>query len=652
LQRFNVELNKEKAVRMFGDDPDNPNKTFSELPRWEDLEKLTMVQYMTAAISRGFNLLIEGPSGCGKTEFGKHFVPCFEVDGVPLEVVYYSCVLNTVESLKVAFPYMSKTSNRRMLRYLIDKRLLSGRPTVLIWDEVGQADPELYSAMMEVLSERTIGNVYPNLVSNIMFDNPQNLEYGRLNSMEFAQASRFGKVSITANDSPWARAVAQRYTDYDLKKVIKFHNSYAAKLDKTSQQFVNPRVLTQGVLYCLTNGVPGEFGLPWWDGKRVELLGVDGSPVAKWNTTRDQALSNHNEAYIAGIADALGVVNPDRFDNPLERSVDLIVRDGISVYVEGKPGCGKTSAAKALFASKYPDIKIAYLSLGNTFKEDVVIPFPCEDAGDGDAVQGMDNLTFDFFDEPGPKIGLFDEYTRGTDDRITNVINEIVQGKSTNGKPIPDYVGSLALNNPRTHAGRELDVRTLTLPQSTRFSISFSVSEDETKSFAWLEEHYGEPIRPFVEWVKESLHPAQRDNVPARVLELMFVFWEEGLDMRNALPTIEGERVEVPIGDLLDKLNDKPLARLTAMSKELDRWVGLLGDRDDAGMSVNPDSHLNAYKAFLYAEMGHLKDHWNTCVEIFKVIDEDYRYRLLSAESPDVQQHWYDVLAAAIPDED
>jgi MoxR-like ATPase len=648
-------LDIDRAIRMFGDDPKNPNKTFSELPDWKDLEKLSLVSSTSAAIAEGMNLLITGPSGVGKTEFVNAITPCFTVDGIPVEPVYFSCAVMTAESLKIAYPHLHKGSNRQILRYLLDQRLLTPGHKVLIWDEVGQAEKGLYNAIMEALSEKTIGNIYPNLISSIMLDNPNTGEYGHLNEMEYAQASRMVSIDINASDSPWPRAIAQKYHDIDMSKVIKTQNKYFTKFDTLSQGYASPRVLTQGLMFCLTTGFPTETAIPWGpDGERFQLRNAAGETAAKKDKD-GKVIQTFNEAYIQDIGDAAGLPVVTRMDdNCFERAVDLVVQHGVSVYIEGSPGCGKTSKIKAVFAEKYPQIQTAYLSLANTNDDEIVIPFPGQNAGTfeefGGEVGPMDQLTFGFFGVPGAKVGIFDEYTRGTN-RVTNVINEVVQQHSTNGVAIPDYIGSVAINNPPFHAGEELDVRSLTLPQASRFAISFKVGEEETKSLEYLDEKYGEPIRPFIRWRKGSLNPAQQENISARVLEMMYKWYRRGKDMKEALPKVKGRRVDAPLVDLLKALNDQPMANLTAMSENLDLWIEKLSAQNEHGEVIHPDMHVDAYQALYYATLGHLKEKRDTVIEIFKVIDDEHRFRLIGQDDkPDVQEFWYNVLEDAIPE--
>lgn len=645
-------LDHNRAIRMFGDDPENPNKTFGELPDWKDMEKLSLVSNMTGAIAEGVNLLVTGPSGCGKTEFTKSLIPCFTVDGQPIEAVYISCALFTTENLKVAFPHVDQKSGYRILRYLLDKRLLTPGYKVLIFDEVGQADKEMYTGIMEVLTEKTVGNFYPNILSSVLLDNPNTGEYGRLNEMEYAQASRMVSLDITAADSPWPRALASRYHDMDVSKAIKVQNRFFTKFDVLSQGYASPRVLDKAVIYCLKNGIPGEYGIPWGpDGERFQLRNAAGETAAK-RDKEGNVIQTFNQAYVEEVADALGLPNPTRFDNKIERSIELVVRDGISFYVEGKPGSGKTSNVKSMLAEKYPHISTAYLSMGNTMKEDIVVPFPSEDAGAAEGQVGpMDQLTFGFFGLPGPKIGIFDEYTRGVDNRATNVVNEIVHSGTTNGEAIPDYIGSIAINNPPQHAGEDLDVRALTLPQASRFSISFAVDESDTKAFEWLDEKYGEPIRPFIRWRKGSLNPSQQDNISARVLHMMYLWHRRGLDMKNALPKVKGRRVEAPLVDLLKALNDQPLANLSAITEDLELWIEKLSSRNEHDEVIHPDLHVDAYQALYYATLPHLKEHQDTVVEVFKVIDDEHRFRLIGQEDkPEVQEFWYNILEMAIPE--
>ena len=627
-----VKINWDRAVRMFG----GPNKTFSELPERGELEELKMVKAVKASLEEEMNFLVKGPSGCGKTAFATKFVECAEVDGVPVTPVYFSGVLMSAENLKVAFPY--EKDGRTALRYLIDARLRTDAPVSIILDEVGQADQEMYSAFMECLSERTIGNQKINLVNTIMMDNPSSLEYGRLNLMEFAQADRFSTINITAADSPWPRALAASFPDRDMSKVISAHNNF--RFDQVSRDIANPRVLTQGVTYALVNGIPGEYGLPWMSGKRVELADPSGNTVADRDADGNERRSVTRK-YIDTIADALGVSSPDRFDNPVEKAIDLVVRDGISIYMEGDPGTGKTSKVKQYLAEQYPEIAAPYFSLGNTQKEDFVIPFPATDAANPELEGSLVQMTFDFFTNPGPKVAILDEFTRG-DDRTTNAANEIVQNKTVSGQAITDYIGTIAINNPPTHMGVDLDIREMTLPQASRFSLSFKIGSEETKAFEWLLSQYGDPMAPFLEWHKEAFrNPEARQGVSPRSIERLFKHWRQDLPLADALACPGGERVEAPIGDLMTMLADQPLARLGAMAKDLDSYVTKLSEKTDDGAMAHPGAHLQAYKAFTYAELSQLEKHEDVAVALIGIIAEEYRLRLVMNPDGPVQKFWH-----------
>ena len=279
-----------------------------------------------------------------------------------------------------------------------------------------------------------------------------------------------------------------------------------------------------------------------------------------------------------------------------------------------------------------------------------MVPFPAADADDPTKAGSLVQMTFDFFVNPGAKVAVLDEFTRG-DDRVTNVANEIVQSKTVNGTPVVDLLGTLAINNPPTHMGVDLDVREMTLPQASRFSLSFAVGSEETKAFEWLLSNYGPEIAPFLEWHKEAFrNPEARQGVSPRSIERLFKHWRQDLPLANALARPNGERVEAPIGDLISMLADQPLARLTALAKDIDRFEDRMTETDEHGSPVHPGDHLAAYKAFSYAELSQLESHRDVCVRLLRVIEGEYRFKLLTVDVPATQHFWHEALAEAFPD--
>jgi energy-coupling factor transporter ATP-binding protein EcfA2 len=651
MARKTAHLDTDRAVRMFGP---TGNATFAELPDWKDMKSLDLVAEVTFSIEERMNLLVRGPSGCGKTELVKALTPCHIIEDQAVTPVYFSCAVLTGDNLKVAFPYETTVEARlyRFLRYLLDQRLMVPGYKVAIWDEVGQAERDLFNALMEALSEKTFANHDPNLLCNILLDNPNTGEYGSLQEMEYAQASRMQSIDITAKDSPWPRAVAARYAHRDLSKAIKVYNRWWSKFDSLSQGYASPRVFDQGIIMCLEEGIPAIHGIPFGpEGDHFELRTASGETAAKRDKD-GKVIETVTEAFLNEIAEALELPNPTRFDNKLEKAAEVMLRRGIDVYTEGPPGSGKTSRIKALLAEEYPHIGAPYISMANTSKEDIVIPFPAENAGEGEELVGsMDQLTFGFLGLPGDKVLIADEYTRGIDNRATNVVNELVQSGTVNGWRVPGLIGVWAINNPPHHAGEDLDCRTLTLPQASRFALSFKVDDGDTNSLEWLDATYGEPVRPFIRWRKGGLNPAQQDNVSARVLEMMFKRHIRGRDMKAALPVVKGRRVDVPLIDLLKTLKDEPMANLTAMAEELDLWVDKLSQRNEFDEVVFPGMHVDAYQALYYATLGHLKEHETVVVEIFKVIDDEHRFKLIGQDDkPEIQEFWYQILDQAVPD--
>lgn len=631
-----IKVNWDKVSSAFG----GPNATYKKPPSREKLEERLLVRSMVAGVTERLNGMIVGPAGIGKTAFAMSFLKAVEVDGVPVHPVYLNAVLTSSDTLRVPFPFLDPETGRQYLRALLDERIgqasfrSDGRPIVLVIDEVGQADRELYSMIMEILSERSVGNDKLNIIASFLLDNPHDdSRYGRLSAGDFASADRYFTVPITAADSPWQWAVAARYPDRDLSKVFEVHNGF--NLDAKSRDFVSPRTVDQGILYALERGLPPELGLPWMDGERVKLTSIHGEDVT--------------DAYLDAIAKAFGAPASSRFDDPVGVAVDRVVKDGVSVYIEGSPGVGKSSRVRDELARRHPDIEVITLSLPNLSAEDLVVVFPKKDA-EGGWDGNLETMSFDFFMKSNSrKVIIADEFSRSWDTQVANIFNEIVQNKSVNGVPIPGLLGVIAINNPPTFMGEKLDVRSLTLPQASRFALSFSVTAEDTGAFEWLLGEYGETISPFIEWWKEALNNDQRQAITARTLERMYRLWRQGMPLKYGLPTIDGDPVDCPLGDLKVLLANQPLARLSVLARDIDGFVSKMAATDEHGAPAYPATHLAAYKAFTYAELSQLKAHRQVCVRIFRVINPEYRFKLLTVDKPEVQNFWHGVLADALP---
>jgi hypothetical protein len=87
------------------------------------------------------------------------------------------------------------------------------------------------------------------------------------------------------------------------------------------------------------------------------------------------------------------------------------------------------------------------------------------------------------------------------------------------------------------------------------------------------------------------------------------------------------------------------------MAENKDLWLEKLTARNEFDEVLHPDMHVDAYQALYYATLSHLKEHYDTVVEIFKVIDDEHRFRLIGQEDkPEVQEFWYNVLEQAFPE--
>ena len=133
-------------------------------------------------------------------------------------------------------------------------------------------------------------------------------------------------------------------------------------MDADVRRILNPRVL-EFVIAALLEGFPGAWALPMVNGVRQTL--TDRAGVDKTKDVLDK------------IAAALGTVNRDHVPDAVDRAVDYAVRNGRNVYIQGRPGIGKTARIKAILKSK--GVAYEYDSAAVLQPEDLSVPFPSAD---------------------------------------------------------------------------------------------------------------------------------------------------------------------------------------------------------------------------------------------------------------------------------
>lgn len=583
-----------------------PNATYKTAPEASDYMKMSIVKALVHSLT-GQRYYLVGSAGIGKTSF---------VKAVCEALGYHLIAINAAnlspENLNVPFPGWSEEMAMQVLRPMLYEQFLSDRPKVIFIDEIGRADAGLANTLMELLQEGTLcGNEIPNLVTVLAADNPQGKNYGRMAGLDFAQADRFVAVELDSKSTPWRRALAEEFADVDLTKVFSTYDT----LDTEIREVLNPRVLAF-VIRALLEGFPGHFALPMVTGVRRTLVSRVGEDVTK--------------SVLDRIAAALGTVNREHIPNVVEKTLEFAVKHRQNVYLQGRPGIGKTSMIKAYMKAK--NIACSYDSAAVLTPEDLNVPFPGKDG------KTLDLVVAEKFANPEPWVWLVDEIARGSR-RTQNAIMEPIQERTIGGKAT-NIICTVALNNPREVAGFKLDVGKNDLAQASRFALSVEIDAENIPFQPYLKDLYGEDAAtPFIEWWEDDLDDVGRVLCTPRALERMIGLYEAGNELQWGLPYLNGEYVKVPLVDLHARLEKRPLARLKAIVADVDRYEEeLMKGKDEASTE-----HSTVFWAFYKAEVSALDAVRDVCVRLYAVLDRQHRIDLIR-QGAERQRFWNGVL--------
>lgn len=591
-----------------------PNATYKTKPEVKDYMKLPIVMGLAHALGsgstgKGQRYYFVGDAGVGKTSFVKALC-----SALGYEMVYINASNTGVENLFVPFPRFDEKQAQQVLETLFFEKFASPNPKVVFIDEFSRADSGIANTFMELLQEGTLaGREIPGLVTVIAADNPQGSAYGRLASLDFSQADRFTTVRIDSKGTPWRRALAETFPQTDLSKVFSTYDT----LDADVRRILNPRVL-EFVIRGLLAGFPGEYALPMVTGVRQRLVNSTGTDVT--------------QATLDKIAAALGVPNRERVSDVVAKVVRYAVAEGQNVYIQGRPGIGKTSIIKALLASMEVDHE--YDSAAVMSPEDLSVPFPSQDGSTLDLVPTAK------FARSAPWVWIVDEIARGSR-RTQNAIMEPIQERTIGGRDT-NLIATIALNNPREVAGFKLDVGKNDLAQASRFALSIEIDAADIASAAYLRDMYGEEIAtPFVEWWEDDLDDVGRVLCTPRALERMISLHQAGNPLEWALPFVNGDYVKVPLVELHARLDNRPLARLKQVVANVDQYAEELA----LGKDESPMEHATVFMAFYKADVSQLEEVRDVCSRLFGLLDRQHRIDLIR-QGGERQTFWNSVLLA------
>jgi len=584
-----------------------PNATYRQKPAVKEYMALPMVKALIHALATGQRYYFVGPAGIGKTSMIKQLGTQLGYD-----VIVVNAANLSVENLKVPFPEDNEQLGLKVLKSLFYHRFTTDNRKLIFIDEIGRADDGMANTLMELLQEGTLGGwKIPNLAAVVAADNPQGSSYGRLAGLDFSQADRFAAVQLDYKSTPWRRALAQRFPETDLTKVFSTFDT----LPDEVRAVLNPRVI-EFMVPALQAGFPAEYALPIVNGLRKRLVNASGDDVT--DTVLDR------------IAAAIGVPNPEHVTDLLDRAVRYALDTGSNIYVQGRPGIGKTSRIKGILEEQ--GIRYAYDSAAVLQPEDLNVPFPSSDG------RSLDLVVDEKFAIDTPWVWIVDEIGRGTR-RAQNAMMEPIQERTLGGQDT-NIVCTIALNNPREVAGFKLDVGKNDLAQASRFALSIEIEADSIPSARYLREQYGEEVAtPFVEWWEDDLDDVGRVLCTPRALERMISLYEAGNPLQWGLPYIKGDYVKVPLVDLQARLEKRPLARLKAIVADADRYAEELAKgKDDAAME-----HATVFMAFYKADLAQLEEVKDVCSKLFHLLDRQHRIDLVR-QGGERQRFWNEVL--------
>lgn len=222
--------------------------------------------------------------------------------------------------------------------------------------------------------------------------------------------------------------------------------------------------------------------------------------------------------------------------------MDLWLKNGFNVLLEGGHGCGKSSLVIDTF--NRAGIKWRYFSTSTMDPWVDFIGVPREKTVDGKTYLELVRPQ-DFADDTIEAL-FFDEFNRSPK-KVRNAVMELIQFRSINGKAFKNLKVIWAAINPE--ADDIYDVEKLDPAQADRFHIQ--VRLDSVPNPEWFVKRFGEhKARAAIDWWKTMDADFQKLVSPRR-LEYALLVHERGCDLRDTLPNHSG------ISRLIENLNQE-----------------------------------------------------------------------------------------------
>ncbi|GAA4636682.1 hypothetical protein GCM10023196_087400 [Actinoallomurus vinaceus] len=594
--------------------------TYPDPPKDGPTAKLE--KFIDAMIAMGQTGQIFGEHGIGKTSTFVTYIPK-RFPGTTLVVLPAANL--APDDLLVNAPVRDDRSGELVLRQLIMRQLVPGRPFVLLIDDALQAGNTVQSQLMQLACNWTLGEYDLRglgCVGVFLTDN-ESLAETSVRRSDLAILDRMVTIRLTANDTAWRQALAERYPDWDLREVFR---QWAA-LSPHLRHLLSPRTL-QHVLDCARAGFPLSWGLPLLNGARLALTEEtkDGKP------SRDRTTE-----VLDGIAAVVGARNPATVADPVRRILRAAMTHRWAVLLQGPPGCGKTEITKQIAREETGDEPV-YFSLPVTNVEDLCVPVPTPD-GSLDAMLARSLL------DPKPKVLVWDEYNRPKDKATFAKLMEITQEWTLAGRPIPNLRAQVALQNPPYHLGRKLLVTSNNVAQASRFTISYEVLPEDIPANEWLISTYGETAETVLEWWKNDIDDEGRGWITKRTLERLIKLHQADMPLQSGLIYLgDGEYAPVPLSGLEARLADRPHIGLAELAENRTRWEARLSAATEMSEEGTDDTDL-VHQVFSNAEVSQLERHLDVVARLLPYLPPKLRATYLVGQTPERQRFWITALA-------
>lgn len=558
-----------------------PNATFKTSPNPARYEAWRVMDYVHTKYNqwkdtpdryKRYSVYLNGAHGIAKTGFTKGY---WESKGI--RFVYKSLPTCEPSNFFVPMPNLEKDSNgveMAVLRKLLLEELRSQGPddaVVFMFDETNRVThPGVMSMLMEITQEFTMAEqTMAHLITVVCAGNPPGKDYAGLTRFDPAQASRFITVDMDTRSTPWQHFLAQKYSTLDLTNFFRKWNS----LESSVRDNLPPRVL-EHIIDTALEGLPVVWTLPVIK-ERQKLENSNGEDV----TVKVLTL----------LVEALGAryVRPSDDPELLQSAIKASVKHGWNLRIIGPHGYGKTSTVKA--SVKEMGLREVYKSMAYSTPEDDSVPCPVKDDAGG---MSLEFLTSQSLLESDKYVLILDEYSR-VSRRMASQAMELTGSHSLNGVPLTNLCAVVAIDNPPKSGGLNYDAGRIDMAQATRFHLTIELGFHGTPWRKFLEEKYGEVAQPFCSWWSDDLSTADgsaRHWATPRQLEMMIDLYEEGLDMKLAIPMIDGKRVALL--SALPLLEKRLSGRLSGLSSLIANCDAILTEFRDPELSQDRDIEL------------------------------------------------------------